>query len=66
MKITQIAMAAKSRRALPEVTYGVEPSKPYGCHSRNPIVTVCAPTCQYTHSALGRADPCCAGCKERA
>ena len=39
--------------------------KPYGCHNRAPIKTVCAPTCQYTYSALGQADQRCHGCKER-
>ena len=39
--------------------------KPYGCHNRKPIVTVCKPTCQYTYSELGQADPRCIGCHER-
>jgi len=38
----------------------------YGCHNRKPLVTVCAPLCQYTHTALGQADAACAGCRERA
>lgn len=41
------------------------PPKPYGCHNRAPIVTVCKPTCQYTHSNLGQADARCHGCRER-
>jgi hypothetical protein len=41
------------------------PPKPYGCWNRQPIVTVCKPTCQYTYTTLGQADERCYGCKER-
>ena len=41
------------------------PPKPYGCRNRQPIVTVCKPTCQYTYTTLGQADERCHGCKER-
>ena len=37
----------------------------YGCFNRLPIVTFGAKTCQYTLSALGKADKRCIGCKER-
>ena len=56
MKLTLTALAAKST--------GIQPN-PYGCWNRNPIVTVSAPTCQYTLSSLGQADTRCVGCKER-
>jgi hypothetical protein len=48
-----------------EDVYLPAPPKPYGCHNRAPIVTVCKPTCQYTYTALGQADARCHGCKER-
>lgn len=37
----------------------------YGCHNRAPIMTVCAPKCQYTLTVLGQKDARCHGCKER-
>ena len=49
-----------------EEIYLPPPPKPYGCHNRKPIITVCKPTCQYTYTKLGQADPRCHGCKERA
>lgn len=40
-------------------------AKKYGCHNRAPLNTVCAPTCQYTHTVIGQADERCVGCRER-
>ncbi len=39
------------------------PANPYGCHNRVPTA---APDCQYTLSALGRADARCTSCRWRA